>query len=245
MTTFVTAFIDLGEDRSQEKSVEARCNHFLSLAKTGIPIYLFMSRSYQEPFTRIVGPAPNVTIEFVELEELDTFKEITDVNYELPLHRNGHKDTANFMILMNAKTEFMHMAMVKTHATHYAWIDFSIFHVFKEVEKTSAYLQTLAVTPLKDSFLVIPGCWFTQAEPSFSKISWRFCGGFFMGDRDSLETFYRTYRRLFKSVVVAYGLSWEVNVWAWLENAQQLDCTWVNADHNDSIVRVPSSVLNL
>jgi hypothetical protein len=243
---FVTAFIDLKEDRTQEKSAETRCAHFRSLAATGIPIYLFMSRCYQEMYDRIVGAPSNVSIEYAELEDLDTYKDIARTNYELPANRTAHKDTANFMILMNAKTEFIHMAMEKcaSESNHFAWIDFSIFHVFKEVEKTSAYLRALAIAPLKEkeSFLVIPGCWFTQAEPSFQKISWRFCGGFFIGDRESLDAFYRSHRRLFKTIVNSYGLAWEVNVWAWLESAFQLSCTWVHADHDDSIVRVPLSV---
>ena len=244
MTIFVTAFIDLKEDRSQEKSAETRCAHFRNLAATGIPIYLFMSRCYQEMYNRIVGAPENVTIEYAELEDLDTYKDIAGTDYGLPAKRTPHKDTANFMILMNAKTEFMHMAMEVCDSKHFAWIDFSIFHVFKEVEKTSAYLRALAEAPLKEkeSFLVIPGCWHGQAEPSFQHISWRFCGGFFIGDRDSLDAFYKSHRRLFKTIVNSYGLAWEVNVWAWLESCFQLSCTWVSADHNDSIVRVPLSV---
>ena len=75
----------------------------------------------------------------------------------------------------------------------------------------------------------------------FSAISWRFCGGFFLGDKSSIEAFYDIHKRNFKAVIVSKGLSWEVNVWALYEYAYGLQCTWFKADHNDSIVKLPLS----
>jgi hypothetical protein len=229
-TTFVTAFLNLAEDRSKDKSVEKYFALFSQLAATGIRLYLFLSRCYEGA----VAPA-NVSIEYIDLEELDTFKDISGLEYSLPAVRTPHHDTKNFMILMNSKIEFVHRAMRVAPATHYAWIDFGIFHVFRD-PKSATYLQMLGKSSL-NSGLQIAGCW-GPGEPSFSAVCWRFCGGFFIGDADSIQAFYDAHRRHFKHTVLSRGLAWEVNHWAWLEHAGHLKCSWFQADHNDSIIRV-------
>jgi len=178
----------------------------------------------------------NLTVEYIELEDLDTYKEIQDLNYTLPHSRNTHKDTSNYMILMNSKIEFMKRASNAIESSRYAWIDFSIFHVLKDPD-TSTYLSELSTLNIKEG-LYIPGCW-NKAEPNFSAISWRFCGGFFLGDKSSIEGFYDIHKNNFKEIIVSKGLSWEVNVWALYEYAYGLQCTWFKADHNDSIVKLP------
>jgi hypothetical protein len=243
MTTFVTAFLDLGEDRSKDKSVERCFGLFSQLAQTGIQIHLFLSRGYQETYDRVVGRLPNIYIEHIELNELDTYDDVTTVNYGLPSIRTEHHDTKNFMILMNSKIEFVYRAMRLQKTPQYAWIDFSIFHVFRDVDTTTAYLKMLGSSTVKPG-LYMPGCW-GKAEPSFSSVCWRFCGGFFLGDRASLENFYLSSRSLFKTLVAVKGLAWEVNLWAWMEHIGDLDCIWFKADHNDSIVRIPGSAFRV
>lgn len=236
-TTFVTAFLDLAEDRSKDKSVEKCFGLFGQLAATGIRIHLFLSRCYEGLVT-----APNVSIEYIELEQLSTFKDISGLDYAMPSNRTPHHDTKNFMILMNSKIEFIHRAMQKVESSHYAWIDFSIFHVLKDA-RSVAYLQMLGASTLRPG-LYMPGCW-GAADPSFSAVCWRFCGGFFIGDAKSMAGFYTAHRLRFKDLVAQKGLAWEVNVWAWLENAGHLRCNWFRADHNDSIIRVPPTAFRV
>ena len=243
MITFVTAFINLNEDRSKEKSVENRFELFIRLLRTGIRVHLFMSKSYADLLLLIDSNLiSNLTVEYIELEDLDTYKEIQELSYELPSTRNTHKDTSNYMILMNSKIEFMHRACQKIESSRYAWIDFSIFHVLKD-PSTSAYLSELSTLTPKEG-LYIPGCW-NKGVPNFSAISWRFCGGFFLGDKSSIEDFYGIHKCNFKEIVVSKGLSWEVNVWALYEYAYGLRCTWFKGDHNDSIVRLPDDSIVL
>jgi hypothetical protein len=243
MITFVTAFINLNEDRSKEKSAENRFELFIRLLRTGIRIHLFLSKCYARDLLLIdAALSANLTVEYIELEDLDTYKEIQDLNYTLPHSRNTHKDTSNYMILMNSKIEFMKRASNVIESLRYAWIDFSIFHVLKDPD-TSTYLSELPALNIKEG-LYIPGCW-NKAEPNFSAISWRFCGGFFLGDKSSIEAFYDIHKNKFKEIIVSKGLSWEVNVWALYEYAYGLQCTWFKADHNDSIVKLPGdSILN-
>jgi hypothetical protein len=246
MTTFVTAFLDLGEDRSKDKSVERCFGLFSQLAGTGVSIRLFLSHSYQAEYDRIVGPHANVRIQHLNLQELDTYDDVTTVNYGLPPNRTEHHDTRNFMILMNSKIELVFRAMQqdKGAAGQYAWIDFSIFHVFRDLPGTTAYLKMLGSSKVKPG-LYMPGCWDRGGEPSFASVCWRFCGGFFLGDTASLEKFYLSSRSLFKAVVALKGLAWEVNFWAWMEYIGHLNCDWFKADHNDSIVRIPGTAFRV
>jgi hypothetical protein len=230
-TTFVSAFLDLAEDRSKLKSVENCFKFFDQLAATGIRLHLFLSPCYKG----FAAPG-NVSIEYIEFEQLSTFKDISGLDYAIPSTRTTYKDTRNFMILMNSKIEFVHRAAQKIESTHYAWIDFSIFHVLKD-PRTPTYIKMLGASSLK-SGLYFPGCWDKQ-DPSFAAVCWRFCGGFFIGDAKSIAGFYTAHRLTFRDLVAQKGLTWEVNVWAWMESADHLRCNWFKADHNDSIIRVP------
>lgn len=238
-TLFVSAFLNLYEDRSKERSPETCFCHFASLADTGIDLHVFLSPCYEVLYERLVGPRPNVRVEYLELKDLETYKEIEGIAYNLPRVRTDYHDTAKFMILMNSKVELVHRATVAHAATHYAWIDFSIFHVFRGAD-TPAYIKVLGSSALKDG-LYIPGCWGPRS-PSFDTVCWRFCGGLFIGDAASIESFYQAYRAHFKEIVITEGLAWEVNVWAWLEHNKKVAINWIWGDHNDTIVRAPAAL---
>jgi hypothetical protein len=243
---FVTAFLDLGEDRSQNKSVELCFNHFNSLARTGARIQLFISPCYQKAYDTICKHYSNVLVEYVELSQLETFREIQDLDVRLPTSRTHYKDTRAFLTMMNAKAELIHRAS-ETYGwatRHFAWIDFSIFHVVRHVEDTIEYLRTLSNTEFPpDSCMIVPGCWAapgTNAATLFDAINWRFCGGFFLASVDAIADLNRLYREHFRSIVAERGLTWEVNQWAVFENEYAWRPQWFKADHDDSIVRVPT-----
>lgn len=253
---FVTAFLDLGEDRSQNKSVDVCFNHFNSLARTGAQIQLFLSFSYREEYERICKHHSNVLVEYVELPQLDTYREIVDLDVQLPSSRTEHKDTRAFLTLMNAKAELMYRAMgfepgycASSHrhgwtARHFAWIDFSIFHVIRDTEATIEYLAKLSRTEFpSENCMLVPGCWTAGAHAGslFNAINWRFCGGFLLASVDAILEFNTLYRKHFRRIVSERGLTWEVNVWSLFENEYGWRPQWYKADHNDSIVRVPSA----
>jgi hypothetical protein len=241
-TTFVTAFMDLREDRSTLNSIDTCFSFFDTLAKSGIQIHLFLCESVQSKFQGY----PNVYVETIELEELETYKTykaFEEIN--LPKQRTLQKDTEKFMILMNAKTEYMKRAMDSNmfKTQHFAWIDFSICYVFKETEKTLEYLKRIGNANLKSEFLAFPGCWNKGVDFSmiFQRVNWRFCGGFFIGDRNSLETFCTEQKTAFLEILQKHkSLVWEVNTWAYMENTTSWTPSWWKADHNDSIIMLPS-----
>jgi hypothetical protein len=217
MITFVTALLDLHEDRSKDRSMESRIAHFRQLESSGIKLHLFVSPEY----AHLGG-------EVVSLEELESFKEAPP---GLPTQRTAYHDTKNFLCLMNAKTELVVRAMKTGTTSHYAWIDFNVVHVFSDVPRTLSYLSMLGQTRLRDRCLLIPGCWGPGTMTDC--VNWRFCGGFFVGDRQSILDFHAAHQVAYRALP---HLTWEVNTWA---RAEIPGLTWYPADHTDRLVRIP------
>jgi hypothetical protein len=233
-TTFVTAFIELNEDRAGVRSVDTYLEKFEQLVQTGVNLHVFVSSLYSQHIRE--GPTLKKTI--IELEDLDTYKSLIGIKYELPRHRTSNKDTENYLILMNAKTEFLEKSIQKNifKTNQYAWIDFGIFHI---LNNSVEQLKRLGQTTLPKG-LYIPGC-LLKNEVAFTQVCWRFCGGFFIGDQESILKFNSLHKQRFRSLVKEAGiLTWEVNIWAKLE-LEGWNPNWYSADHNDTILMVYTS----
>jgi len=232
--TFVSAFVEIG---STVKSTEHRIRLFKHLADSGISIHLFLSQSFLKEYTVIVGVKENVCIEIIRLEDLETFQEISGLSYTIPNSSNPEKDTAAYHIVQNAKIELVERVRRIGNTTHYAWIDFNICQIFLNIPECMDYLSTkIRLLP----GLRIPGCWEKNYGVSdfFRTIHWRFCGSFFIGDRASIQEMYNIYRREFKNIVKTHEiLTWEVNIWHYLDAHHLWKPIWYSADHNDSIIR--------
>ncbi len=218
--------------------------HFQRLASSGIKLHAFISEEYIQQYSHLIPKAPHIHIETIALTDLVTYKELQGLSYNLPPLRTSHHDTANFMTLMNAKIEFIKRAMDNNifGTSHYAWIDFSICHVLKNWNSSCKYLQLLSSSALQDRCLIFPGCWLKgeAAGELFLKINWRFCGGFFVGDRTSIAELYNLYRTHFVEAVKTSGtLVWETNMWHYFELNCGLNIQWYLANHDDSIIHVP------
>lgn len=224
--TFVTAYIDLYEDRPLDKTHTQHIELFKQIEATGIRLHVFVSPKYRDKIS-----VRNGVIEQFTLEE--TLAYSTAPN-GLPEVRNEPHDTRNFLILMNAKTEFVKRAIISGlhSSTHYAWIDFGIAHVFRN-PATVLSLPELASRRFPDQCMYVPGC--TGKATFLSNVNWRFCGGFFLGDKQSLVEFHDIHCSIFPKLPI---LTWEVNVWACLESCGWSP-SWLKADHNDSIIDIP------
>lgn len=226
--TFVSAFIDLDESRPVDKSLSRYFQLFNTLAATGIRFHLFMSHKYRGQLT-----LPNGIIEYIDLDELDFYKTAPT---GLPVHRNMLHDTRKFLILMNAKIEFVRRAIEsRMHkSNHYAWIDFGICHMLRTPQITIPHIQDIYTTYFPETCMFFPGCW-EQSASVFTHVNWRFCGSFFLGDAKSLLDFYELYVREYPKLP---NLVWEVNTWAHLETLGWKP-DWYKADHDDSILNIP------
>lgn len=249
--TYVTAFLDLKEEQKRgdvEKENkpydEAFFSWFNTLAETGIPICLFVSPNHYAYATKQIRENVYV-MPPVDLYELSTYKVTSSVAaVGLPVNKAANKDTYNFMVLMNAKIEFLNKAiqMDPFRTSHFAWIDFRITRIIKS-PSTLDRLVTYTKARLKDRMLVVPVCWkkeWVVVDTLYDRIIWRFCGGFFMGDRESIMDFYEVYQKYYKMFLEERRvLVWEVNFWAWLEKKGYWSPSVYEADHNDSMLLLP------
>jgi len=253
--TFVTSFFNIyDEDYDETKSASWRVERFREIAETGIQICIYTCQVYEKYVKELEAEFPeNVRwMKTMELSDTLIYKSFTDIKF-LPCQRNQNKDTVEYMILINSKTEFMADCIDRNpwDSTHFAWIDFSISFVFHEKDKTLILLHSLAKRTFPSSCFIIPGCWDKFNNEYISHITesifWRFCGGFFLGDATSVLQFHQLYILHFPYFINKYNkLVWEVNFWAWLES---IDCdwnpSWYKGDHNDSILFVPPEFYSL
>jgi len=252
MTLFVTAILDLREDRSKDRSVDTRFAHFARLVSTGIRLCVFYSSTYRDRIQAICDLHANVQAIPCELEDLWLYKQLAPHTVALPATRTEHHDTRNFLILMNSKLDLVQAALdLHPTVSHVAWIDFNVWHVIKDHANTMNRLQMMARSTLKETFLAIPGCWSRGYQDSalFSCVNWRFCGGFFIGDRRSIQGFIDLYRAhamtAFYEEGVGHRLTWEVNLWTWLEAYHGFNPQWFKGDHDDSLVGLPGRHLSV
>jgi hypothetical protein len=248
---FVTAWIDLGPDH-MEKTPAARLMHFRRLAATGISLFVFVSPSNVAVMEDVQTEFPNILgLRAVDMEDLQTVRIIRSVsNVTLPASLTNNKDTRGFLELMLAKIDFVYQALAYTNATHLAWIDFNIAHVFDDSLNALEALQELQQRDhLTPSLLVFPVIWerthHLNLETLVQQVNWRFAGGFFLGDRRSLEHWYHLCAdTLGLFLVQTRKLVWEVNFWAWLENVypHSFHPAVYTSDHDNSLVAVPVDI---
>jgi hypothetical protein len=192
-------------------------------------------------------------MKYIEIEETYVYNiyKNSGFSYELPHIRNVEKDIEEYMMLMHAKLEFLQDAMERNiwNSTHFAWIDFNISHIFKyNKENTLKFLTFLSIQKLSPSFLVIPGCTqkydISDTWGIYNTVQWRFCGGFLIGDKNSIMDFCVKYREhLPEFIKENRKIVWEVNIWSWLESIKCVfQPQWYLADHNDSIIYIPTDL---
>lgn len=247
---FITAFIDLGAEHT-EKSAATRLEHFRTLASSGIDLIVFVSPSYMGMAEGLQAEYPNILrIEPVDMESLAAVQTIRSFpSLELPSSLTAHKDTHGFLELMLSKVDFVHAAMAFTNASHLAWIDFNIAHVFTSVEALHALEQLGHRRKLRTPLLALAAIWgkHTNADLAslLSAVNWRFAGGFFVGDRRSVDSWYALCADTLPLFLVQTNtLVWEVNFWAWLEETypHSFNPYAYTSDHDNSLVYVPREV---
>jgi len=242
--TFVTAFIDIS---STQQSFHWRFEKFKEVAATGIHICIYISAIFEKVIEDMTREYENIKImKVLEMEDLWCYKTAKTIEYKLPENRNPAKDTANYMLLMNSKAELLYDAIQTNpfESTHFAWLDFNIAYIFKN-PRTVDFLKQLAVLPFSEKTLIIPGCWGAvkreKRQEILKGICWRFCGGFLLGDKDSISELFTIYLDCFENFLKKNKrLVWEVNFWAWIESKGFWRPTWYKGDHNDSILDIPA-----
>ena len=253
--TFVTAFIDLNEDRDSFRKIDTYVSSFKQLALSKIPICLYVCSRNESIGIDLQLQFPNVKLmPTINLEDTITYKVINKFNPDIPILENINKDTKKYIILMNTKSEFVYnVSLINPFNTdHFAWVDFGIFHIISNPETAINNLYKLSSSKLKDKLLLFPSCWSKEkSETHMNKITklinWRFCGGFFIGDKKSIQDMYLLIINELPNFIKHSGkniIIWEVNYWAWLESKHNWIIDTYHADHNDTIINIPNDYIN-
>lgn len=237
--TFVTSIINIGSNHPDE-TVESRLDNLKKLNVEQIIVFCdrdTMKSLYGNP--RIVP--------FIDLHtESWIYKASLPYADRMPRNRNETKDTFLHLCLSQMKIEFLKKAIEANpfNSTHFAWIDPHICQLFHDSKLVINYLNYLSMQTFTNApFIAMPGCW--SSEPNnpvdFNAVCWRFCGNFMLGDAASILNLHSLYEKLYANVLREKNMmTWDVNMWAHLED--RFAPVWFKANHDDSIVKVPSSL---
>ena len=258
-TTFVTAFIDVyGDAPFDHRNVEWRYTHFRTLAESGIPLCVYVDPSGHDRMTTLATEFPNIYVMPPRtLQQTWAHYNYTHSQTDplcLPNDAHPVKDTIDYLLLMNAKIEFVYDAVVLNpwNTDHFAWIDFSLPFLFLDVVACKTHLHRIAHTvyPLySEPRVYMCGCRGYSDEdvvqlvtdPPLDRAHWRFFGGIFVGHRTALIEFHDLCRDQFPRFLKQHRkMVWEINYWAWLESVTptwwQSSVVRYTAEHNDTIL---------
>ena len=247
--TFVTCFYHIyKEEPFQYKNVPWRIEQFEFIASLGVNICLYGCETTTPFLEECIRKFPNVKLLTLDIPYTETpiYKTCMQPDLTLPERRYDTKDNVEYMTLMNSKIEFVYDAIMKNpwNSRVFSWMDFSMAYVFGNKGESLPYLKRLSERNFIDKFMAFPGCWYPipPNNPSaiINNIHWRFCGTFFIGDKESLLYFHKVYREHFpRFIEETKKLVWEVNIWAWLEANTDANIRWFSSDHNDRIIQLP------
>jgi hypothetical protein len=236
-TTYVTALYEINTaDARSHSSPEKRIALLKQLLQVQAPFVVFLDPVYRD----LVDPQefPHAVFRYDPLQSFATHTLLMTAPLHLPGHRNQSKDTQEFLTLMNMKAEFVVRAGQHQPTEYVAWIDASIFHVVRDVEKVVAHLSAGVQRPLTTP-LLLPGCRRPTGGVSSAtlaqQIQWTFCGGLFVATPDGARLFHEACRSILKRWVAAGKITWEVNIWIEFAHENPTAYEWTYADHNDSL----------
>lgn len=224
--TFVTALVLPREPSPPHRSIDTYRHHFQSLVDSGIDLCVFLD----ERISSDLPTAPTVRIERISMDPY--WVSAT----ELPSTRNPTKDTVSYMSIQLAKLAFVTRATELYSSSHFAWIDFGVFHMFRDTHACQARLRSLASSSVRDDRLIAPGCWPPGSYDIWDRICWRFCGSFVLGHRSRFLPAYTRQCELVRAGLPR--LTWEVNYWSQMDD----HFAWYPGDHTDLLLSVPESV---
>lgn len=224
MITFVTAFLcgDIAKHAPEDYRT-----WFQRLAETGVSIVLFL-----DPATQWTSFPSNVHVVSACVGDTWVGRNVP-LDVCLPPDR-GTKDTREYMIIQNTKSEFvLRASQTNPYGTEwFAWIDFGIGHVFRTPDATFDRIRSLV--PPTTPCMRTAGIWRHIPDSVFEKVCWRYAGGFFLIHSSLVLKFHEEGIAAIQRNLPHFA--WEVNIWADVEK-HGMDLGWFPADHNDTIIQ--------
>ena len=244
--TFVTAFFNIYKHPSNSEAITKRFDKFKEIAITGIQICIYTEPDFIDTFNELIKEFPNIKLmDPINLKDSNIAKIGSTIDYTLPTIRNEDTDNDEFMIFINTKYELLENAMLVNpwNSSYFAWIDFSLSYIFNNLKESQSQLMFLSNLKLTNKFFTIGG-WEKTKIPldklNNENVVWRFCGGFLLGDIDSVKEFTNLSKQYLHVFMNLYKkLTWEVNFWSWLETYVGWKPIWFHTMFNDGIIKIP------
>jgi len=243
--TFVTAVIDT-RSSVKEETLQFKMDHLsqlLFLLKE--PIQIFADRGCAEILKNKYKDCENVKIIVFSVEEESwIYQASMPYKNRLPLTRSATKDTFEHLVWTHMKVEFLQRAIENGEGI-FCWIDPHICHLFSDPLSTVNYLNYLSMQKFaKEPFLALPGCWEPKVPSvDFNTVCWRFCGTFLLGDAASIGSLHTLYKHFYPTLLKERNvMTWDINMWAQMESEGVFNPKWYKANHDASIVGIPTSL---
>jgi len=222
MVTFVTAlYLPSGPIN---KPVDTYFRLFERLAGTGVPLIVYLD-------VRLASRGEGLCLRFPNIlrcvpSVLDKFLMLRDT--VLPSVRNYEKDTSDYMCIQLTKLRLM-AEVAGCHGGIFAWIDFGIYHMFKDWDRCDTLLKSLSAWNFVGDRIFSPG-YKNVFINLFEHICWKHCGSLLVGTG---SMFIRAYERQTTLVLENLPrLTWEVNYWVMMDEYFNN----YSAYHDDSIL---------
>lgn len=248
--TFVTAIIDTWS-QCREETLQFKMDQMHILLNTLVaPIQIFADRGCHEILQNKYKDCANITIILFDYPAQSwIYKASAPYKDMLPITRNLAKDTFEHLVWTHLKVEILQRAIEngEGHFGTFAWIDPHICHLFPNPINVVNYLNYLSMQKFAQaSFLVLPGCWkpkVPSGQVNFNTTCWRFCGNFMIGDAASISSLHALYKHFYPTLLKEQNMiTWDINVWAHLESIGVFNPKWYKANHDASIVGIPTSL---
>ena len=240
MITFVTSY--LFHQHHQHISDEFSIENLIELCRTDLPLIVFVYDDCESWIREKIRGTMDVEMPIlipIQKTNLTIWRLIHKHDTTLPQNRNDAKDTREHLWKTHLAIELVEFAVQENpfETSHFAWIHYSLPYIARNPASFS-FLRDLCSMNLREKFLVFPGCINQVIEsPSMDNICWRFSGGFFLGDGESIVQFYNLYLRELDIFLRTHlKLVWEVNFYAYLEKDFK-GITWYPGNHDDSIIQ--------
>ena len=228
--TFVTAYF---KSTTGEK-IHDDFEQFRKMADTGIQLCVYNGRDFLDQLDQY----PNI-------KQMKPFESNTAKLFTLIEHDGSQN--IDYSVFLNSKYEFMENAILENpwNSTHFAWIDFTIFSIFKKPVESQNYLKCLSLRTLLPHFFAIGGWIKTKNEIyeldlTFKDVRWRFLDKFFIGDKESVMELVTLTKQYLPRFLKTYNkITNEVNFWNWLETFIGWEPTFFFSIFDDSVIRIP------
>ena len=205
-------------------------DYYKSFVERGYTCILYLDTSLPL-WAEVLSVYKNVTIiqdtTYTDLPLVSLFPTST----KLPDCRSPSKDTLEYMILMNSKVQLIKNAAAIANTETLAWVDFGMMKLIRDPDSFFAKLNTLYIP----SKIVIPGC-VEKGVVSLDRVHWRFAGTLFFSSKKTISAFYELNKAFLEDLARKNVITWEVNVWAFLEHMNPSSIHWYMSDHNDRLV---------